>query len=133
MSQNHPGFRARNVRDRLVLAIVDDDGDVRRALVRMLRADGHEVQLFASAEDYLGQQCCPDCLILDLQLPGISGLELEGKLRQAGSRLPIVFISAHDDPVTREAVRRTRMPYLRKPFDQDALLDAIASATRPAG
>ena len=116
-------------RDRLVLAVVDDDPDIRSALCRLLRSHGHEVHLFPSAEAYLAADCSADCAILDIQLPGISGLDLEGRLREAGSETTVVFITAHDDPQTREAIRRTRRPSLQKPFDEQGLLDALARAT----
>ena len=70
---------------RLVLAVVDDDPDVRSALRRLLRSHGHDVHAFESAEAYLAADCRADCAILDIQLPGLSGLDLEGRLREAGS------------------------------------------------
>ena len=115
--------------DGLVLAVVDDDPDIRSALCRLLRSHGHKVHLFASAEAFLADDCSPDCAILDIQLPGISGLDLEGHLRETGSGTTVVFITAHDDPSTREAIRLTRRPALQKPFDEKGLLDALARAT----
>jgi FixJ family two-component response regulator len=114
---------------RLVLAVVDDDPDVRGALQRLLRSHGHDVHVFASAEDYLSDDCRPDCAILDIQLPGISGLDLATCLRREGRGTPVVFITAHDDRATQEAIRLTCMQSLRKPFDDEVLLDAIARAT----
>ena len=90
-----------------MLAVVDDDPDIRSALLRLLRSHGHEVHAFASAEAYLADDCAPDCAILDIQLPGISGLDLEGRLRETGSGTTVVFITAHDDAATREAIRRS--------------------------
>jgi FixJ family two-component response regulator len=114
---------------RLVLAVVDDDPDVRSALLRLLRSHGHDVHLFASAEAFLSDDCGPDCAIVDIHLPGISGLDLAAHLRQAERGIPIVFITAHDDRATCEAIRLTCMRSIRKPFDDDVLLDAIARAT----
>jgi FixJ family two-component response regulator len=114
---------------KLVLAIVDDDQDVRRALSRLLKSCGHVVHTFESAEAYLARDCDADCAILDIQLPGISGLELEGRMKQGGNHVGVVFITAHDGPEVRDAIRETRRPFLKKPFDEGGLLDAIARAT----
>src|SRR5688572_25759470 len=84
----------------LVLAVVDDDPDVRRALLRLLRSHGHNVHLFVSAEAYLAGQCRPDCVIIDIHLPGINGLELAARMRRTGCEIPVVFITAHDDRAT---------------------------------
>lgn len=113
----------------LSLAIVDDDQAIRSAMRRLLRAFGHEVYLYESAEAYLERRCTADCVILDVHLPGLSGLELEGRLRTEGRRIPVVFITAHDDPLVRDAVGRTCSPLLRKPFEAEGLLAAIAMAT----
>jgi FixJ family two-component response regulator len=114
--------------DKLVVAIVEDDPDIRTALFRLLGSHGHDVFVFGSAEAYLAEACAADCAILDVHLPGISGLDLEGRLRAAGSEMSIVFITADDDAGTREAIRRTRRPSLLKPFDETRLLEALASA-----
>ena len=114
----------------LRLAVVDDDLHVRSALKRLLCSCGHEVIVFSSAEDFLARQVDADCMILDLQLPGIGGLDLEARMRGAGSVTPIVFITALDDTMTREAILRTGMPWLRKPFDEEGLLNAIARAMK---
>jgi FixJ family two-component response regulator len=113
----------------LNLAVIDDDSGVRIALRRLLAASGHDVQVFSSAEDFLARGTNPDCVILDVQLPGLSGFELEEQMRVSGSATPVVFITAHDSFAAREAFRRTRRPWVRKPFDHDRLLDAIAEAT----
>jgi FixJ family two-component response regulator len=116
-------------RGKLVLAVVDDDEDIRSTLARLLRACGHEVRLFDSAEPFLKDNFEADCAILDVRLPGISGLELEERLRQQGRRMPVVFITAHDDVATRSAIQKSRRYLLMKPFDDDDLLAAIAEAT----
>jgi FixJ family two-component response regulator len=113
-----------------VLAVVDDDAAVRRALFRVLCGAGHEVHAFGSAEDFLLDHMQPDCLILDIQLPGMSGLELEAWMRSIGSDVPIVFVTARDDAATRQAVGLTHRPCLSKPFDDGLLLDAISVSLR---
>lgn len=115
---------------KLKLAVVDDDLDVRRAMGRFLRSYGHDVQAFDSAEAYLADHYEPDCAILDLELPGLSGLELEQRLRQQGCHVPVVFVSAHDDLVARTRAIQPRAQFLRKPLDEAGLLAAIAHATR---
>jgi FixJ family two-component response regulator len=113
---------------RLTLVVVDDDRDVRRAVGRSLRSYGHDVLLFESGEAYLSQRCHADCAIVDIGLPGVSGLEMEKRLRQSGSGMPIVFITARDDLAVR-AMTTTPMPVLKKPLDEGDLLDAIAQVT----
>ena len=81
----------------LTLVVIDDDEHIRRAVDRFLRSHGHRVHLFESAEAYLERTCEADCAILDIDLPGISGLELHERLKQEGRDLPIVFITAHDE------------------------------------
>src|SRR5688572_31096057 len=107
---------------KLKLAVVDDDLDVRRAMGRFLRSYGHDVQAFESAEAYLADRCQPDCAILDIELPGLSGLELEQRMRQEGSRVPVVFVSAHDDLVARTRAIQPQAQFLRKPLDEAGLL-----------
>ena len=113
---------------RLTLVVVDDDCDIRRAVGRSLRSYGHDVHLFESGEAYLSQRCEADCAIVDIGLPGVSGVELAERLRQFGSCMPIVFITAHEESALR-AMRSTPMPVLRKPLGEDDLLDAIAQVT----
>ena len=112
----------------LTLAVVEDDTDIRRAVGRSLRSHGHKVHLFESGEAYLAENCKADCAIVDINLPGVSGLEMEEQLRRNGRGIPVIFITAHDD-LARRAVRTTGMPVLRKPLDEHDLLDAIALVT----
>ena len=99
----------------------------------MLRSLGHTVHVFESAEAYLAGSCQADCAILDIDLPGISGLELEGRLRRQGHPMAVVFVTAHDEQDFLEAVQETHRPYLKKPLDEHGLLDAIRRATSDQG
>jgi FixJ family two-component response regulator len=114
-----------------VVYIVDDDASVRRALIRLLRSAGLEAVAFASAEAFLqaGLQEPSACLVLDVRLAGMTGLELLDQLTAAGSSLPVIMITAHDDAQVRtRAARAGVVDYLRKPFDDHALLAAIQRA-----
>jgi FixJ family two-component response regulator len=113
------------------IAVIDDDASVRRALERLLRSAGFAVETFASAREFLDEdrRAQMACLVLDIHLPEMSGLELQEHLAASGASTPIVFITAHDDATTRERVRRAgAVAYVRKPFDQDTLIEAIHSA-----
>ena len=120
--------------NRMTVAVVDDDREVRVALSRLLRSLGHEVHLFASAEEFVGQTVAVDCLILDVRLPGLSGFELHDRIRRLGSCLPVVFMTGDDGFRVRENTRPPQAPTVLKPFDCDSLLAAIDSAMslRPA-
>ena len=117
----------------LTLVVVDDDEHIRCAVGRLLRSLGHTVHAFESAEAYLAGSCQADCAILDIDLPGISGLELEEQLRRQGRPMAVVFVTAHDEREFLETVRDTRWPYLKKPLDEHGLLDAIRRATSDQG
>ena len=112
----------------LTVVVVDDDERIRRAIGRLLRSHGHIVHVFDSAEAYLAEECRADCAILDIELPNISGLELSERLRANGRPIPVVFITAHDELHILAAVQQTRSPLLKKPIDEQELLDAIARA-----
>jgi FixJ family two-component response regulator len=112
-----------------VIAVIDDDASVRRALQRLLQSAGFTVETFATAHEFLdadyGAQTA--CLVLDVHLPGMSGLQLQEYLAASGVLIPIVFITAYDDVSTRERVQRAgAVGYLRKPFDQGTLIEAIS-------
>ena len=133
------GVSARTVRRPQIAAtvmlhvvVVDDDARVRMALKRLLRAIGHDVQVFSSAEDFLAQDVAADCVILDVHLPGLSGLDVEERLSRGGADPAVVFITGYDSPPIRAAFERARRPWLRKPFDEQGLIDAISRATAPA-
>ncbi len=113
-----------------IVGIVDDDESVRMAIRSLLRSLGFKVETFGSAEDLLGSARLDDiaCLIVDLRLPGMSGVDLQRQLLAAKRELPMVFISAHDDPVAQQqALTAGALAFLRKPFSEKALIDAIRS------
>ena len=109
------------------LAVVDDDVDVRTAINRLLRALGHEVSLYASAEEFAGARPEADCLILDIRLPGLTGLELRDRMHSAGDLMPIIFMTGDGDRF-RGDVPPPGAPMLYKPFDEETLAAALASA-----
>ena len=116
---------------RLTLAVVEDDREVRTALNRLLRSMGHDVHLFESAEAFDDHPAQVDCLILDVRLPGVSGIELRERLRDKGSRLPVVFITGDSDPLSRDRGRNADpigAPAVTKPFSDQELMEAVARA-----
>ncbi|HKH00677.1 MAG TPA: response regulator transcription factor [Bradyrhizobium sp.] len=113
------------------VAIVDDDEAVRVALEGLLKSAGLPARAFESAEEFIesGQQFQVDCLITDIRMPGMSGLELQAKLNTEGCRIPIVFITAHGDAKMRmQALRAGAVEFLAKPFDDDVLLESVHAA-----
>lgn len=117
--------------DGMVITIVDDDESLRKAIKRLINAVGLSVEDFASAEDFLcsGRSQDAACLILDLQLPGMSGLELQRRLAAANCRVPTIFISANSDgQAYKRALEAGAVGFLQKPFSEDALFNAINSA-----
>lgn len=113
----------------MTLLLVDDDPHVRRAVALLLRAYGHDVHVFTSAEACLATPIGADCAIVDVTLPGRCGLDLHAELAARSTPLPVVFISARADVEILEAVRRTGQPLVRKPIDEHELIRAIAQAT----
>ena len=114
-----------------LVAIVDDDDSVRSALQGMLKAVGVPAQTFASGEEFLksGQQHQTSCLIADIRMPGMSGLELQAKLNAEHCRIPTIFITAHGDAKMRmQALRSGAVEFLAKPFDDDVLLESVRAA-----
>jgi FixJ family two-component response regulator len=114
-----------------MVAIVDDDDSMRGALVGLLKAVGLATQAFASAEEFLksGQQHQAACLIADIRMPGMSGLELQAHLNAERCRIPTIFITAHGDAKMRiQALREGAVEFLAKPFDDEALLDSVRAA-----
>ncbi len=116
-----------------VVSVVDDDESVRASLRLLIESNGYDVITFKSAEDFLdsrfGENPC--CLILDIRLPGMSGLQLQEHLVKSQTRIPVIFITGHDhNQLEDEAMRLGAIAYLRKPFDEQCLLDAIGSLAR---
>src|SRR5262245_19649580 len=118
--------------DSLLVAVVDDDELFRRSIERLVRSAGFTVATFGSAEDFLKHADLDRtaCAILDVKLPGMSGLELQQRVITRPRPLPIVFVSAHDEAVTRaSALRAGAIAFLKKPFDNSTLLDTLRLAT----
>jgi FixJ family two-component response regulator len=116
---------------RQVVAVIDDDPAMLKAIERLLGAKGFDVKAFASAEAFLAGAAASEatCLVLDIHLGGMSGIELRRRLAESGSRLPVVFITALDDEATRkEAMEVGCVAFLRKPFLSHLLIDAIEKA-----
>jgi FixJ family two-component response regulator len=114
-----------------LVAVVDDDDSMRGALQGLLKAVGLPSQAFASAEEFLksGQQHQAACLITDIRMPGISGLELQARLNAENCRIPTIFITAHGDAQMRmQALRAGAVEFLAKPFDDEALLKTVRAA-----
>jgi FixJ family two-component response regulator len=114
-----------------VVSVVDDDESFRAALQRLLKSAGFPVRLFASAEDFLksGQQHATGCLIADIRMPGMSGLDLQGKLNADHCAIPTIFITAHGDEKMRlQAMRGGAVKFLAKPFDDAILLESVRTA-----
>ena len=114
-----------------LVAIVDDDDSMRTALQGLLKSAELSAQSFASAEEFLksGQQRQAGCLIADIRMPGMSGLELQAQLNAERCRIPIIFITAHGDEKMRmQALRAGAVEFMAKPFDDGALLDSVRAA-----
>ena len=118
-----------------MISIVDDDQSIREATMSLLKSHGFRAEVFCSAEEFLNSPSAKEtkCLILDVQMPGMNGLELQQRLNSESRGIPIIFISAHENPeVRREAMRAHAIDFLSKPFSEEALLRAIHSALERA-
>lgn len=116
-----------------LVAVVDDDGLVRACLQRLLKAAGFSVTTFESAEHFLGSGQLRDvgCLIADIRMPGMSGLDLQAKLKAESNAIPIIFITAHGDSKMRmRAMLEGAVEFLTKPFDDKVLLDTVRAALK---
>jgi FixJ family two-component response regulator len=114
-----------------VVFVVDDDASVRRSLTRVMTSAGYAVEAFASARDFLAREpfVGPCCVVLDVRMPGLTGLDLQEALAGAGHRMPIVFITGHGDvSMSVKAMKGGAVDFLTKPFDVENLLDAIQRA-----
>jgi FixJ family two-component response regulator len=119
-----------------LVAIVDDDQSVQRSLQDLIESDGLSALCFSSAEQFLGSEARGKaaCLIADLRMPGMSGLELQAKLKAERCPLPIIFITAHGDAEMRiRAVREGAVEFLNKPFDDAVLLQIVHTTLERPG
>ena len=113
-----------------VISIVDDDDSVRTALKSLIDSVGFRAEVFGSGEEFLKSPVVSqtDCLIVDVRMPGMTGLELQERLNASGASVPIVFISAHDDKEARaRGLRAGAIDFLQKPFSEESLLGAISA------
>jgi FixJ family two-component response regulator len=111
--------------------VIDDDASIRKSLSRLLRSAGYTTETFASAEEFLGRDHFNGigCLLLDVQMPGLSGIDLQKELNKADYYMPIIFITGHGDiPMSVEAMKKGAVDFLTKPFDDKELLQAIEKA-----
>jgi FixJ family two-component response regulator len=116
--------------------VVDDDEGIRTALKILLTSAGYAVQLFASAREFLAhyETSQPGCLLLDVRMPTMTGLELQEELTASGAFLPVIFITGHADvPIAVQAMRSGAFDFLQKPFTQHDLLDRVARALKADG
>jgi RNA polymerase sigma factor (sigma-70 family) len=114
-----------------IVFVVDDNAPVREAVASLLKSVGLRVQTFASAQEFLGAERpdAPACLVLDVRLPGLSGLDLQRELAEADVHIPIIFITGHGDiPMSVRAMKAGAVEFLTKPFRDQDLLDAITQA-----
>src|SRR5437762_8292965 len=114
-----------------IVFVVDDDLSVRRSTERLIRSIGLEVQTFTSAREFLKnpRPARPACLVLDVRMPGLSGMDLQRELTQSGIHIPIIFITAHGDiPMSVRAMKAGATEFLTKPFRGRSLLDAVRAA-----
>ena len=117
--------------DKGIVFVVDDDPSMRRALESLLTSVGHDVRMFSSAPEFMqaARKDAPACLLLDVRLPGMSGLAFQDELTKAGIALPIIFITGHGDvPMSVRAMKAGAAEFLTKPFDDQVLLDAVHAA-----
>ena len=117
-----------------LISIVDDDATVRVSTLRLLRWSGFRAEAFSSAEEFLRSEFLAQtaCLLLDVRMPGMGGLELQQRLMQTGQRIPIVFLSARaSDDEEKRALRAGAASFLRKPASKEVLLGAIHSVLEP--
>jgi FixJ family two-component response regulator len=116
-----------------IIAIIDDDLSVRRGLQRLIRSMGWKAETYASAQEFLARPRteAPSCVVLDLQLPGLSGLDLQRRMSEAGLEIPIVFLTGHGNiPASVQAMKAGAIEFLTKPFDDQQLLEAIQEALK---
>lgn len=123
-------FNPRMKDDVPLVAVVDDEASICRALLRLLRSANYRAVAFSSASEFLASldERMPDCVVLDLQMPGMTGIELQEQLQRVSNRPPVIVITAHDEPGTRKrCLALGAACYLRKPIESDTLIDSIGS------
>jgi FixJ family two-component response regulator len=118
-----------------LIAIVDDDESVCRAITRLVRSLGMEADSFTSGREFIDRiettPFQPDCVVLDVQMPGMSGLEVQERLANSGNRLPVIFITAHDDAGVRDrALAAGAVAFLRKPFNDESFIETLRLALK---
>ena len=126
-------MKGKKMPEDIIVSIVDDDASVRRSTRRLLRSSGFRAEAFASAEEFLDSKSAGEtaCLILDLRMPGMNGLELQRRLSQNGNPVPIIFLSGQaSEEDERSALRSGAIQFLRKPVSKEALLGAIRDALK---
>ena len=117
--------------DKSFVFVIDDDSSIRQSLSNLLRSAGLSVETFASAQEFLATERShsPGCLVLDVQLPGLSGLDLQQELAKNNAAIPIIFITGHGDiPMTVRAMKAGAVEFLTKPFRDEDLLNAVEQA-----
>jgi FixJ family two-component response regulator len=136
MGRQEPAPIKRNHGHQRLVVVIDDDPDVRTALARLLHSVGYDVRTFANAEEFLeqGEMEGVACLVLDVYLGGMTGIDLLARLEWKGRAPPAVFITAHDDAMAEVRLRySSRVTSLQKPYEADRLLEAIRECMRAAG
>ena len=131
MSQRNSAAKSAAGTDQPIVFIVDDDASMRQALVRLFQSVQLRVEVFASPQEFLQSERpnVPSCLVLDVRLPGVSGLDFQAELLRADVRIPIVFITGHGDiPMSVRAMKAGAVDFLGKPFRDQDLLDAVTAA-----
>jgi FixJ family two-component response regulator len=119
--------------DQPVVFVIDDDESICRSLRRLIQSVGLHVRTFTSGNDFLNQGCqnMPGCVLLDVRMPEIGGLEIQQRLKDSGCKMPIIFISAHQDSETREkAFQAGAKAFLQKPFEDQLLIETIRSVLK---
>jgi FixJ family two-component response regulator len=114
-----------------IVFVIDDDAAIREAIKGLIRSVGMRIETFASAQEFMASNRpdAPACLVLDVRMPGLSGLDLQSELSEAGIHIPIIFITGHGDiPMTVRAMKAGAVEFLTKPFRDQELLDAIRQA-----
>jgi len=117
--------------EQATVIVVDDDASMRRSIESLLRSVGHDVRVFSSAPEFMHAEHkdAPGCLVLDVRLPGMSGLAFQQELAKAGVALPVIFVTGHGDvPMSVRAMKAGAVEFLTKPFDDQVFIDSVHAA-----